>query len=140
MSRKEEWKFSVRETNCCMKNYQIVLFMKNTKNITIFPNFEKMHSLCLRVTQKAFQLPFFSFFFSSFLALFLEGLAKAFVNVSSFVVQSVCDQDRELEFRVCGYGIHDIHVRIQATVNNNSDGRFKLQSFTKYVRQTVVFI
>ena len=128
MSRKEEWKFSVRETNCCMKNYQIVLFMKNTKNITIFPNFEKMHSLCLRVTQKAFQLPFFSFFFSSFLALFLEGLAKAFVNVSSFIVQSVCDQDRVIElntlarvyvtiliiveFRVCGYGIHDIHVRI----------------------------
>ena len=91
MSRKEEWKFSVRETNCCMKNYQIVLFMKNTKNITIFPNFEKIHFLCLRLTQKAFQSQFFSFFFSSFLALFLEGLAKAFVNVSSFVVQSVCD-------------------------------------------------
>ena len=104
------------------------LLHEKLSNSVIYEKYKKYHYFSKFWKDKAFQLPFFSFFFSSFLALFLEGLAKAFVNVSSFIVQSVCDQDRVIElntlarvyvtiliiveFRVCGYGIHDIHVRI----------------------------
>ena len=47
----------------------------------------------MKYVQKALQLPFFSIFFSSFLALFLDGLPKAILYFSSTAALRACDQD-----------------------------------------------
>ena len=57
--------------------------------------FLKLTLLRLGVTRKALQLAFFFFFFFSFSSMLLDGLSKiVFRNVSWFVKQEACNQDR----------------------------------------------
>ena len=65
---------------------------KTIISITDFKS-SQLDTLSIFIHQKALQLPFCFFF--SFLTVFLEGLSKVlFRNVSSFVIQEACGQDR----------------------------------------------
>ena len=76
--------------------------------------------LRLHVTQNALQLAFF-FFFSLFLVLFLDGLAKVFLaNVLRLFTTEVCDQDLIHSLNTSKY--ISVKIALQVVIRDDACG------------------